>query len=180
MISGWFTFVAGDDSGPLFSEQNLTAANQSASKELRGKRETLFGLSGEEVTADTAVTQDAFQEIDDVQLLSHSVTPTVDTVRVLKQYAKKHGVLSSKWSLVTGKKEQIYQLGRSAYFIEEDLGDPRGADDFLHTENFVLVDKQRHIRGVYNGLNKASVRQLIADIKALRAQGPVATAKEKR
>lgn len=66
--------------------------------------------------------------------------------------------------------ENIYNLGRFAYFVEEDLGIPKGADEFLHTENFVLVDKQRHIRGIYNGLNKTAINQLITDIKTLKRE----------
>ena len=112
--------------------------------------------------------QDAFLEDDDVLLLSHSVTPKRDSVSVLKAYAEEKGILSSKWHLVTGLQEEIYKMGRQDYFIEEDLGEEKDADDFLHTENFVLVDKNRHIRGIYNGLNLTSVKQLIADIELLK------------
>ena len=69
--------------------------------------------------------------------------------------------------MVTGERDHIYALGRNSYFVEEDLGLEKEADDFLHTENFVLIDKQRHIRGIYNGLNKVAVNQLFADIKTL-------------
>lgn len=58
--------------------------------------------------------------------------------------------------------------GRSSYFVENDLGEPKGVNDFLHTENFILIDKNKHIRGIYNWLNKNSVKQLIADIKTLQ------------
>ena len=72
--------------------------------------------------------------------------------------------------MVTGDKKEIYDLGRKFYFVEEDLGEPKGVDDFLHTENFVLIDKNKHIRGIYNGLNRASLNQLIIDIKSLKEE----------
>ncbi len=122
------------------------------------------------MTENMTLVQEAFKNDDDVLLLSHSVTPETDSVLTLKNYAKAKGVLSNKWHLVTGDRKQIYDLGRYAYFVEEDLGKEKTEDDFLHTENFVLVDKNKHIRGIYNGLNKTSVQQLIADIKTLREE----------
>lgn len=112
--------------------------------------------------------QEEFLNDNDVLLLSHSVTPERDSVPVLKRYAEDKGILSDKWHLVTGTQEEIYKLGRKDYFVEEDLGLDKEEDDFLHTENFVLIDKNRHIRGIYNGLNKTSIKQLIADIKQLK------------
>ena len=66
--------------------------------------------------------------------------------------------------------KEIYQLGRKGYFVEENLGLDKEEDEFLHTENFVLIDKNRHIRGIYNGLNKTAVNQLIADIQTLKKE----------
>ncbi|MEZ4776905.1 MAG: SCO family protein [Bacteroidia bacterium] len=114
--------------------------------------------------------QDEFLEDEDVLLLSHSVTPESDSVPVLKHYADDKGILSHKWHLATGAQQEIYTLGRKDYFVEEDLGLTKEDDDFLHTENFVLIDKNRHIRGIYNGLNKTSINQLIADIKTLKIE----------
>lgn len=114
--------------------------------------------------------QDEFLNDDDILLLSHSVTPRRDSVSVLKKYAEKKGIISSKWHLVTGHQEDIYKLGRKDYFIEEDLGLEKELDEFLHTENFVLIDRKGHIRGIYNGLNKTSVNQLITDIKLLKKE----------
>lgn len=114
--------------------------------------------------------QDEFLEDEDVLLLSHSVTPESDSVPVLKRYADDKGILSYKWHLATGAQQEIYTLGRKDYFVEEDLGLTKKDDDFLHTENFVLIDKNRHIRGIYNGLNKTSINQLIADIKTLKKE----------
>ena len=104
-----------------------------------------------------------------VLLLSHSVTPSLDSVSQLKKYALDKNI-GKNWHLVTGDKKEIYDLGRQFYFVEEDLGEPKGLDDFLHTENFVLIDKNKHIRGIYNGLNKNSVQQLIVDIKTLQKE----------
>ena len=73
--------------------------------------------------------------------------------------------------LLTGDRSVIYELGRNAYFIEEDLGLLKAPGEFIHTENFVLIDENRYIRGIYNGLNKTSVNQLIADIKLLQRRG---------
>ncbi len=116
------------------------------------------------------ILQDAFIEDDEVMLLSHSVTPKRDSVPVLKAYAENKGIISDKWHLVTGVQEEIYKLGRHDYFVEENLGLEKEDDDFLHTENFVLIDKNRHIRGIYNGLNKTAINQLIADIKTLKKE----------
>ena len=114
--------------------------------------------------------QEAFIDDEDILLLSHSVTPERDSVPVLKRYAEKKGIISEKWHLVTGSQEEIYKLGRKDYFIEEDLGIEKEIDEFLHTENFVLIDRKSHIRGIYNGLNKTSIRQLITDIKLLKEE----------
>ncbi len=122
------------------------------------------------MTANMSILQQAFLKDDDVLLLSHSVTPERDSVSVLKNYAEAKGINSEKWHLATGDRQEIYSLGRQEYFVEEDLGLERSIDDFLHTENFVLVDKNRHIRGIYNGLNKASIQQLIADVKNLKRE----------
>tara|TARA_R110000737_G_C14501323_1_gene472008 strand:- start:152 stop:826 length:675 start_codon:yes stop_codon:yes gene_type:complete len=111
--------------------------------------------------------QEAFIHNPEVSILSHSVTPSIDSVSVLKTYADKNGIIDSKWHLVTGDKTEIYNLGRNQYFVENDLGIPKDITDFLHTENFLLIDKNKHIRGIYNGLNRASIAQLITDAEAL-------------
>mgnify|MGYP000657498841 CR=1 FL=1 len=119
------------------------------------------------MTNNMGVLQEEFLNDDDVKFLSHSVTPSIDSVSVLKTYAEKNGVIDSKWHLVTGDKTEIYNLGRNEYFVENDLGIPKDINDFLHTENFLLIDKNKHIRGIYNGLNRASIAQLITDVEAL-------------
>jgi protein SCO1/2 len=114
--------------------------------------------------------QDEFKKDTAVLFLSHSVTPAIDSVPRLKEYALDNGIMDKKWHLVTGNKKEIYDLGRKFYFVEEDLGEPKGIDAFLHTENFVLIDRNKHIRGIYNSLNRASLAQLIVDVKALQKE----------
>ncbi|WP_158979047.1 SCO family protein [Cellulophaga sp. L1A9] len=115
--------------------------------------------------------QEKFKDDDAIVFLSHSVTPTIDTVKELKIYADRFGVIANKWHLVTGDKSEIYNLGRNEYFVENDLGTPKDINDFLHSENFLLIDKNKHIRGIYNGLNRASMAQLLVDVKALENEG---------
>jgi len=119
------------------------------------------------MTASMGDLQSQIEDLDEVLLMSHSVMPRYDSVAVLKDYAIEHEVLDHKWHLVTGDRDHIYNLGRNAYFVEENLGLEKEPGDFLHTENFVLIDKNRHIRGIYNGLNKVAIKQLFADIKTL-------------
>ncbi|PWJ55920.1 protein SCO1/2 [Dyadobacter jejuensis] len=122
------------------------------------------------MTSSLSMVQDAFLNDDDILLLSHSVTPKTDSVPVLKAYGERKGIDAKKWHLVTGDQQEIYHLGRKVYFVEEDLGLQKSDDAFLHTENLVLIDKKQHIRGIYNGLNKASITQLIADIRTLQQE----------
>lgn len=114
--------------------------------------------------------QDAFADDENVKILSHSIRPTTDTVETLKEYAEMYGIQSDKWHLVTGDKDEIYELAKSAYFASEDLGNIENTNDFLHTENLLLIDQNKNIRGIYNGLNTTSVNYLIADIKALKEE----------
>ena len=102
-----------------------------------------------------------------VKFLSHSVTPIIDSISVLRDYADKKGVIDGKWNLVTGDKKQIYNLARKSYFAVLDEGDG-GEQDFIHTEQFVLIDKNRQIRGFYDGTNKEDIQQIIKDIQLLK------------
>jgi len=119
------------------------------------------------MTSNMSLIQEDFKDESRVLLLSHSVTPEYDSVPVLKDYAKEKEVLDNKWHLVTGDRKVIYDLGRKSYFVEESLGEISIESDFLHTENFVLIDQNRHIRGIYNGLRKNDINQLIKDIRTL-------------
>ena len=105
----------------------------------------------------------------EVMLLSHSVTPEIDTVAQLKRYAKEKHVNSSKWNLVTGDKKQIYELARKSYLAVKDDGDG-GPFDMVHTENFMLIDKKRQIRGFYDGTNLEDIERLLADITILKEE----------
>ncbi len=105
---------------------------------------------------------------DDVLLLSHSVTPDIDSVPRLKRYAEEKGVVDAKWNLVTGDKKQIYDLARKSYLAVKDDGDG-GEFDMIHTENFILVDKERRIRGTYDGTNPEEIQQLLEDLKILKS-----------
>ncbi|WP_264520124.1 SCO family protein [Flavobacterium sp. N1994] len=102
-----------------------------------------------------------------VMLLSHTVTPDIDSVPVLKKYAIEKGVVDAKWNLVTGDKKDIYSMARKSYLAVK-LGKPEELYDMVHTENFVLVDAQRRVRGFYDGTKKEEIKRLIKDINWLR------------
>lgn len=104
----------------------------------------------------------------DVMLLSHSVTPEIDSIAQLQRYALKKGVLASKWNLVTGDKKQIYDLARSSYLAVKATGEA-GAHDMIHTENFMLIDPKKQIRGFYDGTDPKAIELLLDDIKLLKA-----------
>ena len=115
-----------------------------------------------------AIIQKEIIDDDEVLLLSHSVTPEIDTVAQLKRYAQKKGVIDNKWNLVTGDKQQIYDLARKSYLVVEDDG--MGNYGMVHTENFALIDKKKQIRGVYSGIRKSGIDSLLRDIKTLKKE----------
>ena len=102
----------------------------------------------------------------EVKLLSFSVTPQIDSVAQLKRYALKNKVDDTRWNLVTGKKKEIYELARKSYLVVKDDGDG-GPYDMIHTENFVLVDKQKRIRGFYDGTQLEAMDDILRDIELL-------------
>ncbi|WP_400075996.1 SCO family protein [Winogradskyella sp. R77965] len=104
---------------------------------------------------------------DDVMLLSHSVTPKIDSVAQLKKYAREKGVIDRKWNLVTGDKKQIYALARKSYLAVKTDGNG-DQYDMIHTENFMLIDKKRQIRGFYDGTKSDDISKLLEDIKTLK------------
>ena len=110
--------------------------------------------------------QNALKDNNQVMLLSHTVMPDVDSVPVLKKYAVEHGVDDNKWNLVTGKKEDIYSIARKSYLAVK-LGEPEELYDMVHTENFVLVDQKRRVRGFYDGTKKEDMERLIDDVNWL-------------
>ncbi|MFB9055145.1 SCO family protein [Mariniflexile ostreae] len=107
----------------------------------------------------------------DIMLLSHSVTPEIDTPDRLKQYAVEKGVNDTKWNLVTGDKKQIYELARKSYLAVKTTG-TGDAYDMIHTENFMLIDKKRQIRGFYDGTKADDIDRLLDDIEILKKQKP--------
>ncbi|RCS26252.1 SCO family protein [Polaribacter sp. WD7] len=113
--------------------------------------------------------QEFYKDDDDIMFLSHSVTPVMDSVPVLKEYAKRKGVIDKKWNVTTGSKKHIYELARKSYFAVLDEGDG-GEQDFIHTEQFVLVDKERRIRGYYDGTDIEDMEKLKNDIVLLKEE----------
>lgn len=118
------------------------------------------------MTKNMADLQEELSDETDVRLLSHSVTPEIDSVARLKEYAVENGVDDRKWDLVTGDKKEIYDLARKYYLVAKTDGDG-GPYDMIHTENFVLVDKEKRIRGTYDGTNKEDMEKLLEDVRIL-------------
>jgi len=107
-----------------------------------------------------------FLENGNIGLLSHTIDPVYDTVAALAKYARLLGVSSSKWQFVTGDKQQIYDLGETSYMVvaNEDENAPGG---FIHSGAFLLIDKERQVRGVYDGTITSQVDLLMKDIDKL-------------
>jgi protein SCO1/2 len=114
--------------------------------------------------------QDAFSKDDGLVLLSHSVTPEDDSIPALKKFADENGVISANWHLLTGDKTEIYRLARKEYFAGDSVGYYQSGNEFLHTENFILIDKHRRIRGVYNGTLAVEVERIMKDVLILKAE----------
>ena len=102
----------------------------------------------------------------EILLVSFSVTPEIDSVQQLKKYALEKNVIDSKWNLLTGDKKEIYDLARKSYLVAKNDGDG-GKYDMIHTENFVLVDKDKRIRGFYDGTKQTEMDKLLNDIRIL-------------
>ncbi|SNR26398.1 protein SCO1/2 [Maribacter sedimenticola] len=120
------------------------------------------------MTKNMALIQQRLGNDNEVLLLSHTVTPEIDSVAQLKKYAIEKGVDDSRWNLVTGDKKQIYELARKSYLAVKTDGDG-GPFDMIHTENFILVDKEKRIRGFYDGTNTEDIDQLMTDLDILKA-----------
>jgi len=127
---------------------------------------TTCGSICPKMTSNMVDIQKAFLHNPKVMLLSHTVTPEIDSVPVLKKYALAKGVVDSKWNLVTGDKKDIYTLARKSYLAVK-LGKPSELFDMVHTENFVLVDSHKRVRGFYDGTKKEEIKRLIDDINWL-------------
>ena len=110
--------------------------------------------------------QEQLKNDKEILLLSHTVTPEIDSVQQLKKYALENRIDDDKWNLVTGEKKQIYDLARKSYLAVEDS--EFGNFDMIHTENFMLIDKKRQIRGFYDGTDKSEIIRLLSDIEILK------------
>lgn len=115
------------------------------------------------LTSNMKKVQDVFAAQSGVRLLSHSVTPVADSVSVLAAYGEANGVDSDRWWLLTGEKKEVYRLARQSYFAALDEGDG-GLQDFVHTENIVLVDTLGRLRGFYDGTDLDEVNELVSDV----------------
>ncbi|MFT4697938.1 MAG: protein SCO1/2 [Flavobacteriaceae bacterium] len=118
------------------------------------------------MTGNMALIQKKIKNDTTIMLLSHSVTPEIDTVAQLKRYAIEKGVDGAKWNLVTGDKKQIYDLARKSYLAAKDV--PYNPYDLIHTENFILIDIKKRIRGFYDGTKNEDIEQLLIDIEILK------------
>lgn len=144
--------------------------------ELKGKvfvAEYFFTTCGTicpKMTAQMTRVQKEFKGNNDFKILSFTVNPEYDTVQVMKQYAEKHNAIDGQWHFLTGSKDELYQLARNSFFVlkpaeAKNLGD--AGSDFIHTNNFVLVDQELRIRGYYDGTSISEVNELMEDIKML-------------
>ena len=121
------------------------------------------------MTDHMVILQNKLKDDPEVMLLSHTVTPKIDSVAQLKRYALNKGVLDTKWNLVTGDKKEIYELARKSYLAVKSYGD--GGDyDMIHTENFILVDQKKRIRGYYDGTREEDIELLLSDIDILKKE----------
>ena len=123
------------------------------------------------MTENMGLIQENIKTDNQVLLLSFSVTPEIDSVQQLKSYAIEKGVIDSKWNLLTGNKKEIYELARKSYLAVKTDGDG-GEHDMIHTENFILVDPEKRIRGFYDGTDINAIDELLSDIKVLQMEYP--------
>jgi len=120
-----------------------------------------------DMTGNMKLVEEAFFNDERVAVLSYSVTPWIDTPDKLLDYVKLNDIKTNNWHFLTGNKSDIYSLARESYFAEESIGFSKDSTDFLHTEYFILVDKNKRIRGVYNGTLMLESKQVVEDIKIL-------------
>ncbi|MGC6430987.1 MAG: SCO family protein [Jejuia sp.] len=122
------------------------------------------------LTKNMEAIQETYRTDHDIILLSHTVMPWKDSIPVLQNYAQKHNVDANKWHLVTGDKDKLYDIARHGYFADEDFIKTQDESNFIHTENFILVDKSGYIRGVYNGTIEIDVERLKRHIEILKRE----------
>lgn len=122
------------------------------------------------MTSNMYLLQEAFKLDTTILFLSHSVTPETDSVAILKKYAIENKVNSKQWHLLTGSKNELYDLAKKQYFAGDTVGYYQTGDEFLHTENFILIDQKRRIRGVYNGTLLVEIERIKEDIAILKKE----------
>jgi len=120
-----------------------------------------------DMTGNMKLVEDAFSNDPRVVILSYSVTPWIDTPDKLADYVEFNDIKTNNWHFLTGNKSEIYSLARESYFAEETMGFSKDSTDFLHTEYFILVDRTKRIRGIYNGTLMLEALQVVEDISAL-------------
>ena len=157
---GNFSFT--DQAGESISEKNVAGRIHVANFMF-----TSCGSICPKMMTNLLTLQKEFRNTDDVVLLSYSVTPWKDSVPRLKKYADQLGIETAKWHLLTGNTSAIYELARRDYFAEEETGFQKDSSEFLHTEHFLLVDRDGYLRGVYNGTLALEAERLAEDIKEL-------------
>jgi protein SCO1/2 len=122
------------------------------------------------MTKNMKIVNDTLANDPNIVFLSYSVTPWIDKPYKLKKYMARNEIVNTNWQFLTGNKADIYKLARQSYFAEEDIGFSKDSTEFLHTEHFILVDKSKRIRGIYNGTLALEMQQLVDDIKTLEAE----------
>lgn len=164
------THTVGDFS---FLDQDSTVISQ---KDIEGKIHianfifTTCGSICPTMTRNLKIVNDSLINSKNLVFLSYSVTPWIDNPDKLKKYKQDNEIKNANWHFLTGTKADIYKLARQSYFAEEDIGFSKDSTEFLHTEHFILVDKTKRIRGIYNGTLTLEMQQLIEDIKTLEKE----------
>ena len=111
--------------------------------------------------------QETYKDEDRFHLVSHTVMPEIDTVEVMHAYGERMGAIKGKWHLLTGEKRELYRMARREYFAVMEQGTSFDEHDFIHTENVILVDEKKRIRGFYDGTSDLDIDRLIGDIQIL-------------
>ena len=122
------------------------------------------------LTKHMKILEDLYSKNDEIKFLSHTVMPWHDSVSVLNEYGKRYDIESKKWNLVTGDKEEIYRVARDGYFADNSFKTQESVNEFIHSENFYLIDKNGKIRGVYNGTLEIEIERLKRHIKTLEQE----------
>lgn len=160
---GTFSFL--DQNGKIVSSQSLNGKIYIANFIF-----TSCGSICPTITSNLKSIETEYKDDPSFSMLSFSVTPWMDSVSVLKNYANNYGITANNWHFLTGQKEEIYTLARKSYFAEEDIGLSKSNNDFLHTEHIILVDKNKRIRGIYNGTEISEIKNLSHDISILLSE----------